>query len=778
MSNRKSRKKLWIGLLVVFALLVAAAYITYGVGEHEGPGVVTPHPLPDEVVADRIDRQREAAAEFSAAPQQEAQILFGDLHVHTTFSADAFMISLPPMTGEGAHPPADACDFARYCSGLDFFSLTDHAESLSPQHWLESKESVRQCNAVAGDPENPDLVAFTGWEWSQVGLTPEEHYGHRNVIFRETDEELLPDRPISAPGMGDAFRRARTSGPMTTHLIPILDFSRRHRYLDLQVYMRENALDQCPDGIDTRELPLDCREVAVTPRDLYEKLGQWGFDSLVIPHGTTWGFYTPPGYDWDKQIDPLQDDPQRQRLFEVFSGHGNSEEYREWRHAGRDENGEHVCPEPSDEFEPCCWRAGEIIRERCGDISDEECEERVIAARANYLSVGVAGHTTVPDATLDDWGDCGQCTDCYTPAFNYRPGGAAQYVLARGRFDDPENPYHPTIGFIASSDNHSARPGTGFKELHRRRMTEATGPESAVWQERIFGAAAPATDESLAITREELLERPAFAVLHLERQASFFMTGGLVAAHSHGRSREAIWEALTERRVYGTSGPRILLWFDLVNGPEGAAEMGSELQMGRAPQFSVRAVGAFRQAPGCPEWSTTHLSPERLEHVCAGECYNPTDERLDITRIEVVRITPQISDDEPVAELIEDVWQSLPCEPSGSSCEVTFDDPSFVAGGRDAVYYVRAIQEPTPAVNAGGLRCDEEGQCDPCYGDYRTAFDEDCLSDTEERAWSSPIYVHYVAEPGDTLPTFPLPVDVGNPATEPSPAAVDPGAPE
>jgi hypothetical protein len=77
---------------------------------------------------------------------------------------------------------------------------------------------------------------------------------------------------------------------------------------------------------------------------------------------------------------------------------------------------------------------------------------------------------------------------------------------------------------------------------------------------------------------------------------------------------------------------------------------------------------------------------------------------------------------------------------------VEFEDPDFAAGAREAVYYVRAIQEPTPAVNAGGLRCtlDENGRCvdvDPCYGDYRTAFDDDCLAMNEERAWSSPIRV-------------------------------------
>ena len=77
--------------------------------------------------------------------EPEKQILFGDLHVHTTYSFDGFLFSLPLMGGEGAHPPNDACDFARYCSNLDFYSLTDHAESLRPEHWAKSKESVREC---------------------------------------------------------------------------------------------------------------------------------------------------------------------------------------------------------------------------------------------------------------------------------------------------------------------------------------------------------------------------------------------------------------------------------------------------------------------------------------------------------------------------------------------------------------------------------------------------------------------------------------------------------
>ena len=110
------------------------------------------------------------------------QILFGDTHVHTTYSTDAFLWSLPILQGEGPHPISDACDYARFCSAIDFWATTDHAESLTPRKWNEIKESVRQCNSTTS-PEDPDLVTFLGYEWTQVGSNPDNHYGHKNVIF-------------------------------------------------------------------------------------------------------------------------------------------------------------------------------------------------------------------------------------------------------------------------------------------------------------------------------------------------------------------------------------------------------------------------------------------------------------------------------------------------------------------------------------------------------------------------------------------------------------------
>ncbi|PJZ49753.1 DUF3604 domain-containing protein [Leptospira saintgironsiae] len=681
----------------------------------------------------------------------DKQILFGDLHVHTTFSPDAFAISLPMLNGEGAHPPKDACDFARYCSSLDFWSLTDHAEGMTPKQWQEEKDLIRQCNASAGDPNNPELVSFLGWEWTQIGNTVENHYGHRNVIFKDTEEEKVPTRPIGAAG-ANAEALAGPGFIQRTLLKIISPGGNRQAYYDFSDFITERlSIPRCPKGVNVKDLPKDCTEWAATPSELFEKLKQWTIPSLVIPHGTTWGFYTPPGITFDKQLKGNEYDGRLQRLIEIYSGHGNSEEYRPWQEVSFDEEGNAICNDPIQGFEPSCWRAGEIIRERClkEKETSEECEKRAIVARSHHAKAGVSGFLTVPGATPDDWGNSGQCPDCFLPAFNYRPGNSVQYSLAITNFDDPNQPKNFRFGFIGSSDTHTARAGNGYKEYWRKGLTESAGPEKP----NPFGLMEPARNRKKPKSSSVAFKAAGLAGFDLvdaERQASFFLTAGLVAVHSKERNRDSIWDSLERREVYATSGDRILLWFHLLNHGEGKDKspipMGSEVEFSKNPVFKVRALGAFKQKPGCPDSSISGIGTDRLQKLCKGECYHPSSERKKITRIEVIRILPQSFPGEKLQKLIQDPWKTFVCKSGTSACEVEFQDPEYSPLGRDALYYVRAIEEPSPAINGGQLRCeyDNQGRCikvKPCYGDYRTDPKDDCLANVEERAWSSPIYL-------------------------------------
>ena len=717
-------------------------------GERDGAGTVQTRAIAPALVAEREREASSAAADLSrraSAPEPAKQVLFGDLHVHTTFSPDAFVMSLPLMGGEGARPPAMACDYARHCSALDFWSINDHAEGVTPRRWRETIDSIRECNESAGDPRSPDLVAFPGWEWSQVSWGRERHFGHKNVIFRRTDE--VPARAVGAP------REQLARSPMgvgARALMMLRDWENREEYWNFAAYYEETAdVPACPVGVDSRALPAECMETAADPKALFEKLEQWGFDSIVIPHGTAWGLNTPPGVSFDKQLTPEQHDPERQTLIEVYSGHGNSEPYRDWRHLALAEDGTAVCPAPTEDFLPCCWRAGELIAERCRAEGEPyaECERRAVEARRRFVEASVTGYWTVPGARVEEWLDCGVCRDCFNPPLDLRPRASAQYALALSR-PAPEvdgEPLRFRFGFIGSSDVHRARPGTGYKEFARRGNTEVTG----------------ATDPQIAAMAGDRRAREARSVRYehgvtplglqrsrpMERQASFYLTGGLVGLHANGRDRDAIWSALQRKEVYATSGDRILLWFDLLRS-EDRVPMGSEVRMGSTPRFQVRAVGSFRQLPGCPPHTVAALGAERIDDVCLGECYHPSGERRRIDRIEIVRVRPQRDPAEDVGELIDDPWRVYPCDGDPAGCVFEFEDREFARAGRDALYYARAIQEPTLAVNAGALRCetDEAGRCvepRPCYGGAPTAAEDDCLAPNQERAWSSPIFLDY-----------------------------------
>ncbi len=709
-------------LLTFFGLM-----FLLGCGSDVDPGKIEGAPRSSESIYKQdLNFFRTKDALFGEDSSDSSQILFGDLHVHTTYSIDAFTLELPMMGLQGVHDSSMACDFARYCANLDFFSFNDHAEGLTPEHWRQQNKIVEQCNISNDDPITNDLVVFPGWEWTQIGTTKENHWGHRNVIFK--DIYNLPARPIGArtpnSGLGVFDTTEQAVG---ARWLDIFNFK---RYSDLKWLLNEvRNIPYCEAGVTSTELPLDCYEYASSPKELFSKLDEWNYDSIVIPHGQSWGFHVPLGTSWDSRLNAEGHDPDKQILLEIMSGHGNSEEYRDIASANFLQDDEMICPEPTDDFLPCCWQAGEMQKKRCEGLSEEECSARVELAKKYTLAGGPYTSMVFPEAKPEEWLSCDQCTDCFKPAFNYRPKQSAQYALAISNFEQSEeNPQRYNFGFIASTDDHTARPGTGYKQYERRKMTFATGVKSKMWEYQ-YKAQDPNFPEIPKII-------PGESQPDSERVSSFVYPGGILAVHSDGRGKDAIWTALKNKNVYGTSGPRILLWFDLINSPEGKVPMGSQIVMSQNPRFVVRAAGSLKQDNGCSDESVDALSPDRLEYLCAGECYNPLNERHILEHIEVIKITPQTYAGESIKPLIQDPWMKIPCVGTGE-CFAEFEDQNF---SRDSVYYVRAIQETTPAINGSSISEREEFKL--CKGSFRTDFNDDCLTPVNERAWSSPIYVN------------------------------------
>ena len=537
-------------------------------------------------------------------------------------------------------------------------------------------------------------------------------------------------RPIASTGTGSDFIRGRVPLFNISEGVADLISSKEDKQRLANFSVFNNEYKPIPDCSGEESLWDEfCYEDASSPSELFLKLKKLNVEHLVIPHGNAWGIYTPTGQSWDKQLSEANPEENREMLIEIMSGHGNSEEYRNFRAVVINKDGGISCPESTKEYQPTCRKAAEISYKRCLKEGNDKntCDNQSKEIMQEFAEASLnERQQIIPDTTMEEWLNAGQCTDCFLPAYNYRPKGSVQYSLAKTNFDNPEVPKNYRWGFIASSDVHSSRPGTGYKEVYRLKNTDGNGPSKP----------------EVAYALPGLSRNP-----DLQRFSSFLTTGGLAAVHTSDRSKEGIWKALNNKETYGTSGDRILLWFDLLNAKEGELPMGSEGSIEEIPTFEVNAVGAFIQKPGCPKFSINSLSPERLEKLCGGECYNPSDERKIISRIEVIRILPQISEKENIDNLIQDPWKVVNCPKSQDGCTVKFDDPEFINLNRTVVYYVRAIQEPSLAINAGNLRCElnEKGECikvNPCYGDYRTSLNDECLAPNEERAWSSPIFVH------------------------------------
>ena len=743
----------WL-LYALASILSAILFLLIGIffnwfGVYQGPGEV----IELNKISSTLIEEDEVSEKLTAK-----MILFGDLHVHTTFSFDALLLNLPIANGEGTHPVADACNFARFCSNLDFFAVTDHAEWLTKREWKDSLDSIQNCARVSDDLDEPPIVPFLGWEWTQASVNKDTHYGHKNIIIRGINKEEVPSMPISTnSGAFNSFAFGSTT--LVTAGAVLLDFPNRKHYLDWRFKsLVAKASKDCKQG-EAFNRNSDCYEKAETSSELFRKLEQLNLDILVIPHGSAWGSVTPPLTSWDLQLNPKAHNASFNKLIEIYSGHGNSEEYRPWAPMEVQNDETLLCNQPSQSYLPDCFQAGEIIRERCrvASGSDEECNKRAIEARQIFVSSNPLGLLTVPGYDPMEWKDSGQCKDCFLPAFDYRPKMSAQYALALTDFSTQE-PLRFRYGFIGSSDNHQARPGTGYKESKRKLNTESrVDMESETGRNfmnpRLSDPKLPLA-QKLDLDPDSKLEcygiqcSKVTLPLQSERASSFLYTGGLVAAHAESRNRKEIWRALSNREVYATSGERILLWFDLVNHPGGLSiPMGAETEMSSSPKFQVKALGAQKQLPGCSPLDKDNLGSEVLERLCRGECFNPSDERKNISRIEVIRIRPQVYEGEPINALIEDPWRTFECEPSQEGCQVEFIDEQFEGSSREIVYYVRAVQEPTEAINASGLDCelDQNGRCikvNLC-GDPKGKGTGDCLSLTEERAWSSPIFVKF-----------------------------------
>jgi len=579
-------------------------------------------------------------------------LYFGDLHVHTAYSFDAWISDVRT-------DPAGAYRFARgeTVAGerlprpLDFAAVTDHAEYLA---------EVEGCTTPGSAIYDTDRCM--GFRAADQSALVQFGFGLNTETPKRFDDLCGPDG-IDCPARAAAvWQRVRDAGEQAYDRSAACEFTSLIAYEWSGVRKLANL---------HRNIIFRTRDVPAAPISHFEaptafelwtrlqaecRVGLPGCDVLAIPHNSNWSNgnmfvpETPAGSD-PATLAQLRAD--LEPLLEVYQHKGDSECM----------NGISGLGEPDElcDFEKL--RTGAV--EDCGDAPG---------------SMGIVARGCV--SRLD----------------------FLRGVLLKGMQEEAKlgvNPYR--LGVIASTDTHNGTPGKVEEVNYSGHFGNLESDPVAR-----LTAAIPAGPRNSG--------------------------GGLVAVWAEENSREAIFDALRRREVYGTSGPRIAVrmfagWdfpadlcerADLVEvaDPRGVPMGGvlGERPQGAAPQIVVAA----QRDLGTPEQPGTGLA-----------------------RVQIIKGWLDASGDGHIA--VFDVASAADpgsvdeatCEAKGAGADALcnlWTDPNYDPAA-PTFYYARVLENPTCRWSwrdCLGLPASERPPiCD----------DEALPRTIEERAWTSPIWV-------------------------------------
>ncbi len=454
-----------------------------------------------------VNRTEDRPACLDATPFRQA--LFGDLHVHTSFSFDAAAIS----TGAS---PADAYRYARgeaipfwpigadgTAQGsiaidrpLDFVAVTDHGEFLGERRLCSDPESSRYnsefCTTARSDQrlgmqmlgavittETPERVGEVCGEDGALCLEWAMDPWHAIV----EDAEAAYDRTQECTFTSFVgYEYTGTPGVSNYHRNVIF---RGSEVPDLPV----SYIDAPSDSELWRQLDQVCGEGSARP----------DCDYLTIPHNSNLANGRMAPYrGLDRSLETRQAYAQkrleREPLIEIFQHKGGSE---------------------------CMNGLSSVFAE-----PDELCDVEAVRVlgRAETVQSLLQGETTLvteecPEGEVGTQGMLGAgCVD---------GTDFVRSALVVGLEEEREIGLDPVkLGIIASTDTHTATPGAVAEEDWRGAVTGEATP-----QERL---------------------QPGFLTSGIDGNA-----GGLAGVWAVENSRDAIFDAMERREVFGTSGPRI-----------------------------------------------------------------------------------------------------------------------------------------------------------------------------------------------------------------------------
>jgi hypothetical protein len=591
-------------------------------------------------------------------------LYWGDLHVHTSYSFDAWLndvrvdpagayrfargqaVGLPPLGADGV-----GTRMVALARPLDFVAVTDHAEYLAEVDGCTTPGSAiyempRCVTYRAGT--NTSLVAFG------LGLD-----GEMPRRFSDLCGQDGLDCPAAAAAVWERMQAAaeaaydRTSAcELTTFVAYEWSGSRGLSNLHRNVIFRSARAPAAP--LSHFEAP--------TALELWRGLreqcqeGLPGCDVLSIPHNANWSngnLFIPTAPEGEDAAAVAALRGQMEPLYEVFQHKGDSE---------------------------CMNGLSGVM-----GLEDEACEFEKLR-----------------QAPFDDCGDGagvqGILGNGCVSKLDYLRG-----ILIEGMKEERRlgvNPYR--LGVIASTDTHNGTPGL---------VAEEAFPGH-------FGS------------RDD---QPALRLTGTIPVDPRDNPGGLVAVWAEDKSREAIFDALRRREVYGTSGPRIALrvfgGWDLPEGLCGQADLVAVADSAGVPMGGVLPAPSGDQGP-------VFVVSALADPGGGGDVSRALD------RVEIVKGWLDAQGQGHVAVTTVagggalaavDLSTCAPAAGGSASLCAVWRDPDFDRAA-PAFYYVRALEQPSCRWSTRDCLALAEAERPAACSDPGIA------ALVQERAWSSPIW--------------------------------------
>ncbi len=650
------------------------------------------------------------------------QPLFGDLHVHTSYSLDAAQLgnTVDPF-GAYRYARGEPIEYRgntlRIDRPLDFAGITDHSEFLAETQLCYDPQYAAYedpyCLLVRGDSSLFGL----GPIFAELPIMSQLYSGFQSAMYGLSAVVAL--NPVTLPGQApvtncqwwreDCATARRgvweaTQAAVRQNHSPC-EFTALHAF---EWTGSQNINGKHRNVVFGTDTPID---LPISYFDANDEIELWnaldaqcreadGCQALAIPHNANMGggfMFRPSTPAWSPVGLPYSAELAAQRarlepLTELTQEKGQSE---------------------------CIFGPGLPF-----GSADELCQFELLAK--------------VCTGSPDDPQNCQpRCSDSYQAIGGYsnscvEPADFVRSALRRGLLEQDRSGVNPfKLGFIGSTDSHISAPG-GVMERSRAGIEEVFAQDSGELARRHTPPVYSGTPAEIP------------AIINFATYGRY-NAGGLAVVWAEQNTRASVFAALQRRETYATSGPRIVArafggWdfpADLCDsatlvetGYAQGVPMGGDLPpapaAGQAPVFAVSASmdPGVPTAPGMPlqriqivkGWTRDGESFEKVFEV-AGDAHNGA--RVDIDTCE--------THGAGFSQLCT-VWQDAEFDPQAA-----------------AFYYARVVENPqcrwsqyecTQVFQAESLSCADIDAASP----LARCCDGSMPATVQERAWTSPIW--------------------------------------